>query len=90
MRGIVLRERSPTLSRPYADTVGGSAYKNMKELRIQSKGDPIRAFFAFDSEQKGILLCAGHKVGNEKRFYKIMLPIADREFATHLEKLKRR
>jgi hypothetical protein len=41
---IVLREKGPILSRPYADTVKGSYHCNMKELRIQSKGDPIRAF----------------------------------------------
>lgn len=41
---LVLRETGPMLSRPYADTVKGSRHSNMKELRIQSKGDPIRAF----------------------------------------------
>ena len=87
---MVLRERGPMLSRPYADTVKGSSYSNMKELRVQSKGNPIRAFFAFDPKRKGILLCAGNKTGNEKRFYEIMLPMADREFTAHLEKLKMR
>ena len=76
------------LSRPYADTVNGSCYSNMKELRIQSKGDPIRAFFAFDPTRRGILLCAGNKAGNEKRFYDEMIPIANREFRAHLERLK--
>ena len=87
---IVLRERGPMLSRPYADTVKGSIHSNMKELRVQSKGDPIRAFFAFDPKRKGILLCAGNKTGDEKRFYDVMIPIADREFTAHLEKLKKR
>ncbi len=50
---IVLQERGPMLSRPYADTAKGSCHSNMKELRVQSKGDPIRAFFAFDSKRKG-------------------------------------
>ena len=85
---MVLRERGPLLSRPYADTVNGSFYSNMKELRVQSSGDPIRAFFAFDPKRKGIILCAGSKRGNEKRFYSVMLPIADREFTAHLDKLK--
>jgi len=79
---MVLREKGPGLGRPYADTLKGSAYINMKELRIQSRGDPIRAFFAFDSSRTAIVLCAGNKVGNEKRFYREMLPVADREF-TH-------
>ena len=86
---IVLRERGPMLSRPYADTVNGSCHSNMKELRVQSKGDPIRAFFAFDPKRKGVLLCAGNKTGNEKRFYDEMIPIADREFTAHLKKLKK-
>ncbi|EDD0812844.1 hypothetical protein GAU81_23185 [Salmonella enterica] len=38
---------------------------------------------------KGILLCAGNKTGDEKRFYEVMIPIADREFAAHLDKLKK-
>lgn len=59
---LVLRERGPGLSRPYADTLKGSRHSNMKELRIQSKGDPLRAFFAFDPNRTGIVLCAGNKV----------------------------
>lgn len=86
---IVLQERGPMLSRPYADTVNGSCHSNMKELRVQSKGNPIRAFFAFDPQRTGILLCAGNKAGNEKRFYDEMIPIADREFTAHLKKLKK-
>lgn len=83
---IVLRQKGPLLSRPYADTVNGSVHKNMKELRIQSKGDPIRAFFAFDPDRTAILLCAGKKTGREKRFYEEMIPIADQEFSAHLSK----
>jgi hypothetical protein len=87
---IVLQSQGPMLGRPHADTVNGSAYSNMKELRVQSKGQPLRAFFAFDPERKGVLLCAGNKAGNEKRFYEEMIPIADREYAAHLEALKRK
>ncbi len=86
---LVLQERGPLLSRPYADTVKNSCHSNMKELRIQSRGDPIRVFYAFDSDRRGVLLCAGNKTGNEKRFYVVMIPIADREFKAHLEKLKK-
>lgn len=83
---IVLQERGPMLSRPYADTVNGSCHSNMKELRVQSKGQPIRAFFAFDPKRKGIVLCAGNKTGDDKRFYEVMIPIADREFSAYLKK----
>ena len=76
---LVLREKGPGLSRPNADTLRGSRYSNMKELRIQSRGEPIRT---------GIVLCAGNKVGNEKRFYDEMLPVAEREFTNWLKTFK--
>lgn len=85
---LVLGQKGPLLPRPYADTVYGSTYPNMKELRIQSNGKPLRAFFAFDPHRKAIMLCAGNKVGNEKRFYKQMIPIADREFTNYLVQLE--
>lgn len=84
---LLLQERGPMLPRPHADTVNGSSFSNMKELRVQSKGDPIRAFFAFDPKRKGILLCAGNKTSDEKRFYQVMIPIADYEFSLHLANL---
>nr|WP_113867437.1 type II toxin-antitoxin system RelE/ParE family toxin [Brenneria salicis]NMN92005.1 hypothetical protein [Brenneria salicis ATCC 15712 = DSM 30166]RBP61314.1 hypothetical protein DES54_12458 [Brenneria salicis ATCC 15712 = DSM 30166]RLM30312.1 diaminopimelate decarboxylase [Brenneria salicis ATCC 15712 = DSM 30166] len=84
---IVLRQKGPGLPRPYADTIKGSRYSNMKELRVQSRGDPIRVFFAFDPYRTGILLCGGNKVGNEKRFYDQMIPVADREFTNYLKTL---
>ena len=84
---MVLRVKGPMLPRPWADTLKGSRYRNMKELRVQSQGDPIRAFFAFDPYRSAILLCAGKKTGNDKHFYDEMLPIAEREYKHHLTKL---
>lgn len=78
-----LEAYGPNLSRPYADTVNGSRHRNMKELRIQHGGRPIRAFFAFDPERQAIVLCAGDK-SNDKRFYDKMIRIADDEFSAHL------
>jgi hypothetical protein len=72
------------LGRPFADTVKGSRYKNMKELRIQYAGHPLGAFYAFDSARQAIVLCAGDKTGDEKRFYKKMIPLADRLFTEYL------
>lgn len=53
---IVLKEQGPELKRPYADSVKGSKFPNMKELRVQSKGDPIRALFCFRSGTSGYLI----------------------------------
>jgi len=82
---ILLQHQGPMLSRPYADTVYGSTYGNMKELRTQSKGKPIRSFYAFDPKRNGVLLCAGSKSG-QKRFYDEIISVADREFNKHLKK----
>ncbi|ELC4346557.1 type II toxin-antitoxin system RelE/ParE family toxin [Salmonella enterica] len=83
----ILSEYGPQLGRPYADTVNDSDYPNMKELRIQHAGNPIRAFFAFDPTRRGIVLCAGDKTGvNEKQFYKDMIKLADAEYRKHLDK----
>ena len=82
----ILREFGPHLGRPHVDTVKGSKYPNMKELRVQFSGHPVRAFFAFDPERRAIVLCAGGKAGvNEKRFYKEMIKCADAEFSHHLK-----
>ncbi|CAD6150088.1 type II toxin-antitoxin system RelE/ParE family toxin [Escherichia coli] len=86
---INLETYGPSLSRPYADTVKGSRHKNMKELRIQYAGRPIRAFFAFDPVRQAIILCAGDK-SNDKKFYERMIRIADDEFSNHLAELEKK
>ena len=86
---VVLGDRGPRLTRPYADTVKGSRHSNMKELRIQSGGKPLRAFFAFDPRRSAILLIGGDKTG-DKRFYDRMIPLADDLFDDHLSELKKR
>ena len=82
----LLEERGPALGRPHADTIGGSRFPNMKELRTQVGGRPLRTFFA-DPRRNAILLIGGEKTG-EARFYERMIPFADRLYATYLEELK--
>ena len=83
----LLVDRGPQLGRPYVDTVKGSRHPNMKELRTQSKGDPLRTFFAFDPRRSAILLIGGNKTG-DKRFYDRMTPIADDLYDIYLEELR--
>ena len=59
----------------------------MKELRTQSKGRPIRTFYAFDPRRLAILLIGGDKTGDD-RFYDRMGPLADRLYDEHLEELR--
>ncbi|CAM4045058.1 type II toxin-antitoxin system RelE/ParE family toxin [Xenorhabdus thuongxuanensis] len=86
----ILSIKEPMLGRPLVDTLNGSRYPNMKELRIQHHGDPIRAFFAFDPNRNAIVLCAGNKIGKkQKLFYAEMINTADEKFKIHLENLER-
>lgn len=80
----LLEAKGPALSRPYADTVKGSRYRNMKELVIQHAGQPYRVFFAFDPRRTGILLIGGCKTG-DRRFYDKMVPKADAIYRQYLE-----
>jgi hypothetical protein len=60
----------------------------MKELRTQSKGAPLRSFFAFDPKRSAILLIGGDKTGDD-RFYDRMIPLADALLDRHLQELKK-
>ena len=81
---LVLKEMGPKLGRPYVDTIKGSKFNNMKELRIQSKKRPFRIFFAFDPNRNAILLTGGNKAG-KKKFYEEMIILADDLFSKYLE-----
>jgi hypothetical protein len=72
----ILEQGGPSLGRPHVDTVQQSNFSNMKELRTQAAGNPIRIFFAFDPNREAILLIGGDKTG-DSRFYKRMIPVAD-------------
>lgn len=81
-----LQQQGPNLGRPLVDSIYDSKFTNMKELRVQHRGKPLRAFFAFDPLRQAIVLCIGDKDG-KKRFYKEMLAIADEQYERHLSTL---
>jgi|SRR5271156_963206 len=85
----LLKEFGPQLKLPTADTLHGSKHDNMKELRFKAADGVWRVAFAFDPEQKAILLVAGDKSGgSEKRFYRQLIKVADARFDSHLASLK--
>ena len=84
----LLRQLGPNLPRPHADVLKGSKHSNMKELRTQHQGRPIRTLFAFDPRRSAILLIGGDKTGDD-RFYERMIPLADRLYDEHLETLRK-
>lgn len=76
------------LGRPHVDTLNGSRYSNMKELRFQAAKGVWRVAFAFDSKRDAILLVAGDKSGaSESRFYKQLIKTADNRFEAHLAQI---
>jgi hypothetical protein len=84
----LLKVYSPQLSRPYADTLNGSIYPNMKELRFNADGGVWRVAFAFDPQRQAIILVTGDKAGqNQKKFYKQLIDRADKRYTDHLNKL---
>ena len=83
-----LREYGPALGRPEVDTLKGSSYANMKELRFRAGGGVWRVAFAFDPKRAAIMLVAGSKSGvSEKTFYKRLIDKADKRFKEHLDDL---
>lgn len=82
----LLEKLGPSLPRPHSDTVKGSKFTNMKELRTQHAGEPYRTLYAFDPRRTAILLIGGNKTG-VKNWYTIYIPLADRIFTQHLKNI---
>ena len=82
----LLEERGPQLPHPYSSGINNSKHGQMRELRIQRCGRPIRVFYAFDERRCAVLLIGGDKTG-DNRFYDWMVPWADKIFDDHIEAL---
>jgi hypothetical protein len=86
---LVLEQFGPQMSRPRVDTLKGSRYTNMKELRFSAADGEWRVAFAFDPKRKGIRLVAGDKSGgSQQRFYRELIRKADLRFDAHLRRLQ--
>jgi hypothetical protein len=59
----------------------------MRELLVQSGGNPLRIFYAFDPRRTDILLIGGDKTG-KNRFYEDYVPLADDLYDAYIEELK--
>jgi len=81
-----LEAAGPGLGRPLVDTIEGSRYPNMKELRPGRRG--LRILFAFDPRRTAILLLGGDKTNRWEEWYIEMIPIADRLYDEHLEAIE--
>lgn len=84
----LLAQKGSNLPFPYSSGIVGSKHSQMRELRVQSGGKPIRIFYAFDPRRTAILLIGGDKTGDD-RFYEKYIPIADRLYDIYLEEIKK-
>jgi len=85
----VLEVFGPRLGRPRVDTLNGSRYANMKELRFNAANGAWRIAFAFDPKRQAILLCGGDKSGgSESRFYRRLIAKADERYGAYLADLR--
>lgn len=82
----MLIEYGPALARPYADTLKGSRYPNLKELRVQHEGRPYRILFAFDPRRKAYIILGGEKTGNAD-WYVEAIRRAEAIYAQHLKEM---
>jgi len=73
---------------PHSSRVGSSRYPQMRELRTQSAGRPLRTLYAFNPLRSAVLSIGGDKTGDD-RCYEKFVPIADRLFQRHLLELKK-
>lgn len=85
---LLLMEQGPQLPFPYSSGISGSRHAHMRELRVQSRGRPIRVFYAFDPRRSAILLIGGDKTGDD-RFYQRMIPIADMLYDTYIAEIRK-
>jgi len=87
-RVSLLMEQGPNLGFPFSSQVKTSRFPEMRELRAQAGGDPLRMLYAFDPRRTAILLVAGDKTG-DGRWYEKSVPVADRLFERHLRTIEK-
>lgn len=83
----LLAQQGPRLGFPHSSGIRGARHRHMRELRVQSRGRPIRIFYAFDPRRTAILLIGGDKTGDDN-FYERFIPVADRLYDTYLDELR--
>jgi hypothetical protein len=83
----ILATYGPDLGCPYVDSIRGSRFPNMKELRVQHRGKPYRILFAFDPRRNAYLILGGDKTGNP-RWYFDAVRRADKIYEMHLKEIE--
>jgi hypothetical protein len=84
----LLEAHGPELGRPHVDTIRGSRFPNMKELRIQHRGRPYRILFIFDPRRSAYLMLGGDKAASTG-WYEEAIRRAEAIYEQHLRELER-
>jgi hypothetical protein len=87
---LVLEHNGPAEGRPLVDTITASSIPNMKELRPGSVGkSEVRILFVFDPWRSAILLVAGDKTGQWRRWYREAIPQAEHLYETYVKQRRK-
>ncbi|MGD0838486.1 MAG: type II toxin-antitoxin system RelE/ParE family toxin [Polyangia bacterium] len=78
----LLEQKGLALGAPYSSALKGSRYP-FRELRSKSRGRAIRVLYAYDTRRDAVLVIGGDKRGNP-RFYKEIIPLAERIWKQYL------
>jgi hypothetical protein len=82
---LVLERNGPAEGRPLVDSITASRIANMKELRPPSSGrTEIRILLVFDPWRAAILLVAGDKSGQWRKWYRTAIPRAEQLYDDYL------
>jgi hypothetical protein len=81
-----LEQSGPATGRPLVDTIKGSRFANMKELR--PLGGDIRILFVFDPRRSAILLLGGDKTNQWDTWYDKAIPRADALYTEYLNEIR--
>jgi hypothetical protein len=85
----LLETYGPALGRPFVDTLKGSTYRNMKELRLTVRRGEWRVAFAFAPDRRAVVLCAADKRGlSQTLFYNRLIAKADQRLKAYLGDLE--
>ena len=80
----LLEAKGISLGFPYSSDIKGS--KQLRELRVQSQGKPMRVFYAFDPKRNAVLLIGAVK--RDKRFYQRYTPVAEKMWKEYLKTME--
>lgn len=83
----LLEKQGIALGFPYSSKLEGTKI-NLRELRAQSGGKPLRVSYSFDPKRQAVLLLGGDKTGKD-RFYKQFVAESERIWEQYLKEQSR-